>query len=79
MLAPAPAEFRSVVVVLRVARFPRENAIIRVYHLEKSWTKAGKWSGVVVIYEILNAAEDDCMQCRSLRVGVTPGRVSGSR
>jgi len=46
--------------VLWVARFPREDAIIRVYHLEKSWTKAGKWSGVVGIFEILNAAEDDC-------------------
>ena len=43
-----------------VARFPREDAIIRVYHLEKSWTKAGKWSGVVGIFEILNAAVGNC-------------------
>ena len=47
--------------MLRVARFPREDAIIiRLYHLENSWTKAGKWSGVVGTFEILNAAEDDC-------------------
>ena len=31
MLAPAPAEFRSVFVVLRVARSPRQDAIIRSY------------------------------------------------
>ena len=60
MLAPAPAEFRSVVAMLWVARFPCEDAIIRVYHLKKRWTKAGTWSGVVGSFEILNAAEDDC-------------------
>ena len=43
-----------------MARCPREDAIVRVYDLEKSWTKAGKWSGAVGIFEILNAVEDDC-------------------
>ena len=33
---------------------------IREYHLKKSWTKAGKWNGVVRICDILKAAEDDC-------------------
>ena len=42
MLAPAPAEFRIVVVMLSVVRFPCKDAIIPAYHLEKSWTKAGK-------------------------------------
>ena len=37
MLAPAPAEFRSVGVVLWVARFPRGDAIIRSYFYRFVW------------------------------------------
>ena len=46
--------------VLWVVRFPCQDAIIRAYHMQKSWTKAWKWSGVVGIFEILNADQDDC-------------------